>query len=60
VLAKEWRELIYLTFGYSGVIAKIDKPTDRFKWKIVFDEFDKQAIERIERKDLSKTPPVRE
>jgi P4 family phage/plasmid primase-like protien len=59
-LAKEWRELIYLVFGYSGVIAKIEKPTDKLKWKIIFDKFDKEAIDRLNKKDLSKSPPTRE
>jgi putative DNA primase/helicase len=59
-LAKEWKELIYLVFGYSGVIAKIEKPTDKLKWKIIFDKFDKEAIDRLNKKDLSKSPPTRE
>jgi putative DNA primase/helicase len=59
-LAKEWHKLIETTFGFNGTIEKIDKPTDRLKWKIIYDEFDRDAIDRIERKDLSKSPPNRE
>jgi putative DNA primase/helicase len=59
-LAQEWHKLIEMTFGFNGTIEKIDKPTDRLKWKIVYDKFDRDAIDRMERKDLSKSPPNRE
>lgn len=59
-LAKEWHQLIELTFGYSGRIEKIEKPTDRLKWIIIYSEFDRDAIIRLDRKDLSKSPPTRE
>jgi putative DNA primase/helicase len=59
-LAKEWRHLIEIVFNFSGTIVKIDKPTDRYKWEIVYEKFDRDALERLERKDLSKSPPSRE
>jgi hypothetical protein len=59
-LAKEWKQLIETVFNFNGTIVKIDKPTDRLKWKIVYEKFDRDAIDRIERKDLSKSPPTRE
>lgn len=59
-LAQEWHKLIETVFGFNGTIEKIDKPTNHLKWKIVYDEFDRDAIDRMERKDLSKSPPNRE
>jgi putative DNA primase/helicase len=55
-LAKEWNELIAMVFNHYGTIRKIEKPTDRYKWQLVFEKFDRDALERLERKDLSKPP----
>jgi putative DNA primase/helicase len=55
-LAKEWNELIAMVFNHYGTIRKIAKPIDRYKWQLVFEKFDRDALERLERKDLSKPP----
>jgi putative DNA primase/helicase len=55
-LAKEWNELIAMVFNHYGTIRKIAKPIDRYKWQLVFKKFDRDALERMERKDLSKSP----
>jgi putative DNA primase/helicase len=55
-LAKEWNELIAMVFNHYGTIRKIGKPTDRYKYQLVFEKFDRDALERLERKDLSKSP----
>jgi putative DNA primase/helicase len=55
-LAKQWNELIAMVFNHYGTIRKIEKPADRYKWQLVFEKFDRDALERLERKDLSKPP----
>jgi putative DNA primase/helicase len=58
-LAKEWREYIALAFGYYGTVKKADPGAGRYNWRLVFEKFDKEALERLERKDLSQPPAQR-
>lgn len=58
-IAREWQKFIYQVFGYDGSLELMAETQDGFNWKLIFDEFDKKAIERLEQKDLSKPVPKR-
>jgi hypothetical protein len=58
-LAKEWKEWIALVFGFYGTITKNKPGAGRYNWRLSFDKLDKDALERLERKDLSKPPAQR-
>jgi hypothetical protein len=45
-----------MVFNHYGTVRKIDKPTDCYKYQLVFEKFDRDALERLERKDLSQPP----
>jgi putative DNA primase/helicase len=55
-LAKEWLEAIETIFNYRGTLAKLKTPVGRYKWQIVYTDFDRDALQRLEAKDLSQSP----
>ncbi|WP_310482554.1 DUF3854 domain-containing protein [Chamaesiphon sp. VAR_48_metabat_403] len=55
-LAKEWRDYIALAFGFYGTVRKAATATGKYKWQLFSEKFDRDALGRIERKDLSKIP----
>jgi putative DNA primase/helicase len=55
-LAKEWLETIELVFNYRGTLTKLKTPIGRYKWQILYIDFDRDALERLEAKDLSQSP----
>lgn len=59
-LAKEWRDLIDLTFGYNPEIKANIPAVNGYKWRVYCEKFDREALTRLERKDLSQSPPRRE
>jgi hypothetical protein len=58
-IARDWHKFIYQVFGYDGILELMAETEDRFNWKIIYDEFDQKAIDRLEAKDLSQpvSPP---
>ena len=58
-LAKEWLECIELVFSYRGTLTKLKAPIGRYKWQILYTDFDRTALERLEAKDLSQSPHQR-
>jgi putative DNA primase/helicase len=59
-LAKEWKDLIDLIFGYNPEIKQNNPAVNGYKWYVYCDKFDRDALTRLERKDLSQSPPNRE
>lgn len=55
-LAKEWRDYIALAFGFYGTVRKAATTTSKYKWQLFSEKFDRDALDRLERKDLSKIP----
>jgi putative DNA primase/helicase len=55
-LAKEWLKTIELVFNYRGILSKLKNPIGRYKWQILYYDFDRDALERLEAKDLSQSP----
>jgi putative DNA primase/helicase len=58
-IARDWQKFIYQVFGYDGSLELMAETQDGFNWKLIFDNFDKKALERLEQKDLSKPVPKR-
>jgi putative DNA primase/helicase len=59
-LAKDWKKLIAVVFGFYGELKQItDEQSDKYKWKLVFDKFDRDGIDRLQTKDFSKPPQPR-
>jgi hypothetical protein len=68
-VAKDWNKFIAVVFGFYGDLEKItdDKSTDKitekqsekYKWKLVFEKFDRDGIDRLQTKDFSKPPEDR-
>jgi putative DNA primase/helicase len=55
-LAKEWQQMIELIFNYRGEVRKNAPPVDGYKWRLYCEKFDREALDRLERKDLSQSP----
>ncbi len=55
-LAKQWQECIETVFNYRGTIKKKAPGAGRYNWELLLLDFDTQALERLEQKDLSKSP----
>jgi putative DNA primase/helicase len=59
-VAKDWKKLIADVFGFYGELEKItDEQSDKYKWKLVFDKFDRDGIDRLQAKDFSQPPQPR-
>jgi putative DNA primase/helicase len=59
-LAKKWQETIELIFNHRGEVKKNTPAVNGYKWRLYCEKFDRDALARLERKDLSKSPPNRE
>lgn len=55
-LAKEWQECLEITFGLNGTIRKTVLVKDKYKWQLVLLDLTQEILDKIDRKDLSKSP----
>lgn len=60
-LAKDWKKLIADVFGFYGDLEKITTcvQSEKYRYKLIFDEFDQDGIARLKTKDFSKPPQPR-
>ena len=60
-VAKDWKKLIADVVGFYGDLEKITTSvqSEKCRYKLIFDKFDRDGIDRLQTKDFSKPPQPR-